>query len=1453
MHDVADARANLINKYGWAVGNPLILQLVTDGMKLSPANPNFLQARDAILQADQVDNGGADLTELWAAFAKRGMGFSATSPSSSTTTGLYEAYDIPFQPLQLTVPVSATEGDGVLAGAGQVRLPFPVGTNVVIALSSSDTSEATVPPTVTILAGQTNRTFDLTIIDDGVLDGTQTSTITASASGFANGYGTISVFDNETATLRAALPATAVEGQGTVQGTVQVSAVPAANIVVSLSSSDTTEIQVPTSVTIPVGQTSAVFTATVVDDNQIDGPQPATVTAHVQNWTDGSATITVLDNESRNLTVTLPASAWENAGVLTNAGSVSISGTLPTDLVVSLVSGTPAKLTVPSSVTIPAGQVSTAFNLTLVDNSVPDGHQTVTVTASAPLFTNGTASIFIIDDESPPPPSNPQPGNLAVNVSANTNLMWDNGTSSELVLNGGFETGTLTNWAQVPSPYGQFVINDGTFDPPSPDGPLPPYAGSFSALAEQTGPGVHYMYQDISIPSGTALATLSWAHRVRNFYSSFNTGQQFQVQLCDTNDNVLAVAFTTNPGDPLLGDWVQKSYDLTPFAGQKLRVRFWVNPGMYYLDVHVDNVSVQVATIASGITNDVYFGTNPTPGPGEFQGSTTSSSWTLPLLAPLTTYYWQIIVHKGGTAAGPVWQFTTAGVDHFAWNPISSPQFVNQPFGATITAKDAFNTTVSNFTGRVGLSAGNGSSGLGQVVTFDDLSGSGLPVPAGYGGLTWNNFSYLIGADHPNSGYSAGTVSPPNAAFNPYGNPASITSTGQVNFVSAYLTAAWNDNLQVQVKGYAGATLVYSNSYTLSATAPTLINFNYLGVNEVDFISSGGTPHPGYAGSGTHFIMDNIVIGGSAPSLVSITPTNSGNFVNGAWNGNITVLQPATNVVLQADDGSGHTGFSNPFDVNVTNDLSISIMDSPDPVSVGASLTYTLTVANTGPSAATGVMVTNLLPAGVTFMSATASQGTCSQSAGVVTCNLGTIFGGNNATIIIVVVPTTAGTTITNLAIVSRAEVDPYPGNNLATATTVVNSPAISIADASVVEGNAGTTSLVFAVTLAAPSAQAITVNYATTDGSATAGSDYISTNGTLTFLPGTTNQNLTVTVIGDTTIEPDETLYVDLSSPVNGTLDRSQGVGTIVNDDGLPGQVDHFVWNPISSPQYVNQPFAATITALDYFNNVVTNFSSTVALSATGGNGAGLTNILLFEYVNHHYFLSALNELGLNYQAFGPGGEADFNTAVASANVNTTLVVFDVASSFSDFGPITTFVNSGGHAIFAFWALDQQPAVAAAFNVSVVSYYFTPQPVYDWGNSQLFAGLPNPLVLVQGGWGINGDLLSPIAGGTAVAGYTSNPAANQTALVIGNSGRTLLNGFLVDNAQTGSDAVRFAENEIQMLLSGSRSAIPITPTNSGNFVNGVWTGNAYGAGAGHKCDAHGQRRQWPCRLQQSV
>jgi hypothetical protein len=90
-----EARANLIDKLGFTLGNQTILQLVTDGMKLAPDNATFLEARDGILLADEILTGGDNLAELWVAFAKRGMGYTATVPTADTTIGVREAYDLP--------------------------------------------------------------------------------------------------------------------------------------------------------------------------------------------------------------------------------------------------------------------------------------------------------------------------------------------------------------------------------------------------------------------------------------------------------------------------------------------------------------------------------------------------------------------------------------------------------------------------------------------------------------------------------------------------------------------------------------------------------------------------------------------------------------------------------------------------------------------------------------------------------------------------------------------------------------------------------------------------------------------------------------------------------------------------------------------------------------------------------------------------------------------------------------------------------------------------------------------------------------------------------------------------------------------------------------------------------------------------------------------------------------
>jgi CSLREA domain-containing protein len=111
--------------------------------------------------------------------------------------------------------------------------------------------------------------------------------------------------------------------------------------------------------------------------------------------------------------------------------------------------------------------------------------------------------------------------------------------------------------------------------------------------------------------------------------------------------------------------------------------------------------------------------------------------------------------------------------------------------------------------------------------------------------------------------------------------------------------------------------------------------------------------------------------------------------------------------------------------------------------------------------------------------------------------------------------------------------------------------PSISIQDTAVTEGNSGTTAAIFNVTLSAATTNTITVNYATTNGSAVAGSDYAATSGTLVFAPGVTSQTITVAIAGDTSVEPGDTFTLVLSNPINATLADSQATGVINDDDG--------------------------------------------------------------------------------------------------------------------------------------------------------------------------------------------------------------------------------------------------------------------------------------------------------------
>ncbi len=122
-------------------------------------------------------------------------------------------------------------------------------------------------------------------------------------------------------------------------------------------------------------------------------------------------------------------------------------------------------------------------------------------------------------------------------------------------------------------------------------------------------------------------------------------------------------------------------------------------------------------------------------------------------------------------------------------------------------------------------------------------------------------------------------------------------------------------------------------------------------------------------------------------------------------------------------------------------DLTVQQSDDPDPVAGGDALTYSVDVFNFGPLDATGFTLTDTLPAGVSFVSATPGQGSCAESAGIVTCDLGTVERSQNVSAeIVVTVPTSIGT-ITNTASVEADQDDLNPDDNTSSEDSEVVEP----------------------------------------------------------------------------------------------------------------------------------------------------------------------------------------------------------------------------------------------------------------------------------------------------------------------------------------------------------------------------------------------------------------------------
>ena len=146
------------------------------------------------------------------------------------------------------------------------------------------------------------------------------------------------------------------------------------------------------------------------------------------------------------------------------------------------------------------------------------------------------------------------------------------------------------------------------------------------------------------------------------------------------------------------------------------------------------------------------------------------------------------------------------------------------------------------------------------------------------------------------------------------------------------------------------------------------------------------------------------------------------------------------------------------------------------------------------------------------------------------------------------------GVSLSQLSMTNIVAKDAGTTTKWQTLLTAPAQPSISIGNAAKNEGNSGTSNMTFTVTLSKASTKPVTVQYATSNGTATAGQDYTAATGTITFAAGETSKTINVAVAGDTTVETDETFTVTLSNANGANISSASATGTITNDDATSG-----------------------------------------------------------------------------------------------------------------------------------------------------------------------------------------------------------------------------------------------------------------------------------------------------------
>ncbi len=1006
--------------------------------------------------------------------------------------------------------------------------------------------------------------------------------------------------------LALSLPAEATEGDGILsgQGRLMVTIPRTNDVGFSLTSSDETELIVPATVMLPAGQTSAVFNVSIVDDLELDGSRTASVTATAPDYATNQVILLVHDNESATLSLEFPVTLREGDGTVPGGGVLRASQAPSVDVLVSLASSDETELVLPFGVVLPAGQTSALFDFTLPDDNLLDGPQAVTATARVRNWTQGVASVVVLDNES-------------------TNLLLQLPT---LVFEG---QGTISNQASV----------------------------RLSGLAA-TNVVVTFQSLDTSeleVPPSLVIP----AGQTNVFFNLTIVDDA----LSDGRQNVMVRASSPGFGPAqaviTVGDDDLHHFSFAPIASpQTSTVPFEVT--LNARDINGDLIATfggNAALSGTGSRSNVALQYS---APAQFQ----NGQWT----GAVTIAYWDSLIRLRATSGGVTGQsnpFDCAPpvlqVIELAGNDVAYDRFRERLYISVGAAGGTLSNRVVVVEPGVGVIESSFPVGPEpQKLALSD-TGEFLYVACnGFGpgsnavrrfALSTRTLSQHIvlgrPPERPDLAYYAWDIAP----LPSLPKSVAIAKVDSLQMVIPRLEV-FDDGVP-RTNTLTGPIHVVAASSSRVFTGPVFarIDLNESGVSSFDsylgYLSFPDTMKVQrglvFTRYGRVFDPESLTILGHLPSSYWVEPDltvgrvwcivqewfgpfpsyallscDSTRFLNLDRIPMPSVAGAPGNPVRWGTNGLAFLTAARqlalvrlPFMPEpVPADLVTTVSTTPATVDLLSNITYTVTVTNQGPNPARNVKLVDKLPTGAALVDFDGGVFSCTVSNGTITCLVPELAVGSTASLSFRVMAEGIQPAYTNTFVAVSSGVDPVPTNNgNVSVTDLVPVPVAWIEDAVMNEGNIQDRGITFRIWLTKTSPLPVHVWFRTFPGSAQGDVDFDATTGlyAVYFPPGETNGTISVRLFADLNIEPDESFTMRLDRTLYCLAGRDSAIGTIRNDDGVPGELHHFEWSATGRAVFENQPFAVEVTARDDAGNVATNFSRSVTFTTGFSNGLGI------------------------------------------------------------------------------------------------------------------------------------------------------------------------------------------------------------------------------------------------------